>query len=296
MTLTSVFSRRNLLSNEETIGIICVSIIILSINIVLSTSTLLIIIVTGQRTSNTSNRIMFYLTVVDLATAGYRVLIILLVLDHQKTTFSVEFEILVQFITSLVSNMSGYIVVLLALDRYLHVKYLTDITSKFTNTKTDLLTGAAFLTSTLFALTTIIDNLWIQYEALRFVRYSVNGVLLVIAIMLYIMTVRTIKKYKQEAMYKTTLQKLDKTVTMLSSACMFSLTLFFTPINILLVIRALLNVEIWQKCHLELYFHIAILFAQCNTIFNATMYLVVNRKAKKVLFTLFNKDYGAIRK
>ena len=286
----STFSSRDLLSNEEALGIIITSIVILLTNILLTITTLIIIIITGQRTSNTSNRIMFYLTITDLATAGYRLLILLLVFDHQKKIFKVQFEISVQFITCQVSYISAYIVVILALDRYLHIKYLTDINSKFTNRKVDILAGVALATSTVFAATTTVETLWQQYEALRFVRYIFNAVLLVVTITLYTMTMCTMKKYKREAVYKTTLQKLNKTVTMASSACMFSIALFYAPICSMLVLRALLDHKVWQKHHLELYFHIAILFAQLNTIFNATMYMAVNRKAKKVVMTLLKKD------
>ena len=77
---------------------------------------------------------------------------------------------------------------------------------------------------------------------------------------------------------------------MASSLCMFSIALFYAPICIMLTLRALLDNNIWQRYHVELYFHVTIMFAQLNTIFNATMYLVVNRKAKKTIMALFNRQ------
>ena len=287
---SSAFSSRDLMTDQEALGIIIASTVILIANILLTTTTLIIITITGQRASNTSNRIIFYLAMSDLATALYRSLILLLVIDYQKRVFKAPFEITAQFITCQVAYLSAYIVVVLALDRFLHVKYLTEINTKFTNTHVDILAGCGLFISTMFAGNSIVETVFPKrFDSLRFVRYIFNTTLLIMAISLYLMTMHTMRRYTRQAVHKTNLQKLNKTVTVASSACMFSIALFYTPIGSILVLRALLDQRVWRQYHLELYFHIAILFAQLNTIFNATMYMVVNRKAKKVLMTLFKR-------
>lgn len=294
MNSSTIFSTRDMLSPKEALGLEIPSIVVLLANVFLSSLTMIIIVITNQL-KTTSNRVMFYLNLSDLATACYRLLTLLLIFDHKKRFFTTTFEIGVQFVACQVAYFSAYVVVILALDRYLHVKHLKNVAQIFTKRKVDLLTGLALTLSTLFASTLTMETLNEQHGgALRLTRYIINISLMLSAIILYVMTMHEMKKYRNKAVYKTSLEKLNKTVTMASSACLFSIALFYTPICAMLTVRAVLHEHAWKKHHIEFYFHVAMIFAQLNTVFNATMYLMVNRKAKKTIMAFFNKRQATI--
>jgi 7 transmembrane receptor (rhodopsin family). len=294
MNSSTIFSSRDMLSAKEALGLEIPSIVVLLANVFLSSLTMIIIVVTNQL-KTTSNRVMFYLNLSDLATACYRLLTLLLIFDHKKRFFNTTFEIAVQFVACQVAYFSAYVVVILAFDRYLHVKHLKNVAQIFTKRKVDWLTALALMLSTLFASSLTMEALNMQHGgALRLTRYIINITLMLLAIILYVMTMREMKKHSNKAVHKTSLEKLNKTVAMASSACLFSIALFYTPICAMLTVRAVLQKSKWKEYHLELYLHIAMIFAQLNTVFNATMYLTVNRKAKKAILAFFNRRHATI--
>ena len=279
--ITTFFSDRVLLSSEQATLLGVISILVLLLNIILNITTLTVITITNQFHETTS-RIIFYLSISDCGIAVSRVSLVALIFDHNRKVLGTNFELASQFTISLVSYFSAYTVTILAYDRLLHIKHLNNYSMIMNTQKMDKIIFAALFVACFQPTSLTIETIYPNLSKLKVIRLAFNIIIMIGTIGIYLTTIKVMKTYRSQASNQELLERLDKTVTVLATIYLVSIIIFYTPILVISFMKSILTLNVNGQKAVAFSFHLAMVFAQLNTIVNAVIFLRLNRKSRQV--------------
>ena len=188
------------------------------------------------------------------------------------------------FISVFFLHMSVYIIAVLGIDRYLRIKQPVKFKA-FWKTKTvfALISIATFI-SFLQALLPVIGLLVEIQFIVSLIYYLIDGSFLVATIVLQLLTIRTSNAIHKDSKIDAA-DKTNKVITKLCMRIMLLLCFFFVPYQVMYILRTNIQSKLNDhgKSMLEFSTSISVLFCFSNSFANAVLFLMTNKKAKRIL-------------
>ena len=202
--------------------------------------------------------------------------------NYQKNCLLEE---LVEFVTIFFMHLSVYMIAIIGVDRYHRIKYYVKFKTIW-STKILLV----FICSGPFLafFQAIMITAGLELELDRFVvsvYFTMDIVAVVMVIILQVKTIRTSRDVHNMSTVATS-EKINKKVTKLSMRIMSLLCFFFMSYTIIInIIRSIIKQQLNnnEKSVLEFIAGISLVFAFGNCFANATLFLIRNVKAKRLL-------------
>lgn len=254
----------------------CISSILSILTCLVNTVAVVVIKKTGQL-SNQSVHLTYVICIMDIFHGILGLTSITLMIS-----FFTDFSCTVMLILDTVANFfiaaPSTIVVLVTLDRYLHIKYLLDYSLTFTPRRYRISLALVFVAILLQAgLTTVITTEFGDIKKGKVVMKSIGVILLTISCVLYLISYFRLRKLQKQG---TTLSNSTKNITRIASLYL----MLAIVVKVFPLITAVLVGVVTEYTNTEenvlVYVYIN-LFINSYTIFNACIFMFVNRLAKR---------------
>ena len=282
----SSFDGKELLTNTQRFILVSFSAVAI-ILAVFSNSLMIFILVKTKQLHNTSLKLLLLLSISDFlfaSCAGTNFIIILLKYFDQRYC---TIEIVAEFLMVLFGRLSAYILVLLAIDRYCRIRYLTHYSQVFTKRRFLIGITAIHLIALFLPVLTLCTR---QYHkdtllgAVNVLATSLDMIFLFVGITVYMLAVHSSRQHQKNATNQALLRETNKSFAQLAKLIVIAAFVLYLPYNAAYIVKLALD-KITRNTRRWLQFAIfasyVLLF--CNSIANALIFLCRNSEAKKYI-------------
>ena len=188
------------------------------------------------------------------------------------------------FISIFFLHMSVYTIAVLGIDRYLRIKQPVKFKAFWTTKTIFTLMFIVTFVSLFQAILPIIGMLLEMQYIVSPIYYSIDGSLFVTIILLQLLTIRTSNAVHKDSTTNTA-DKTNKVITRLCMRIMLLLCFFFAPYPIMFILRSNIQSKLNDhgKSILEFSTSISVIFSFSNSFANAFLFLMTNKKAKRII-------------
>ena len=238
------------------------------------------VLIKTKQISNTTCKLVFILSLSDLL-QGIFAQNLYTAAFYEKSCFLVKILV---FVTAFLTHLSGYMITIIGVDRYLRIKYY----AKFKTIWSAKIVLIFICSGSLLAFfQAVMVTVGLALELDRFVvpvYFTMDLVVVGVTIILQVKTIRTSRDAHNMSTVATS-ERINKKVTKLSIKVMLLLCFFFSSHTTILKVRSSIKHQLNsnEKSVLEFVGSISITFAFGNCFDNATLFLVTNVEAKRFL-------------
>ena len=256
-----------------------INVIVMVANVTVNALVIYILIKTNQYV-NVACKVILILSISDLLTGAVT----------QNLFFAVLYSpsCLINSVTRSVSTfstqLSGYTIAILGVDRFIRIKYYLKVNSILTSRFISALLSIACVLALVSAVGIPMDLLLIKPIFFSRVNLILGAAIISIVAFLQVLVIRTSNIMISKSTIDT-FQAVNKKINKLSMRIMLALLFFTTPF--LTIGLAKSNIQEFlgrsSKSVLEFIFGISIVLLYANSLVNAILFLSTNMKAKRVL-------------
>ena len=256
-----------------------INVIVMVANVTVNALVIYILIKTNQYV-NVACKVILILSISDLLTGAVA----------QNLFFAVLYSpsCLINSVTRSVSTfstqLSGYTIAILGVDRFIRIKYYLKVNSILTSRFISALLSIACVLALVSAVVIPMDLLLIKPIFFSRVNLILGAAIISIVAFLQVLVIRTSNIMISKSTIDT-FQAVNKKINKLSMRIMLALLFFTTPF--LTIGLAKSNIQEFlgrsSKSVLEFIFGISIVLLYANSLVNAILFLSTNMKAKRVL-------------
>lgn len=256
-----------------------INVIVMVANVTVNALVIYILIKTNQYV-NVACKVILILSISDLLTGAVA----------QNLFFAVLYSpsCLINSVTRSVSTfstqLSGYTIAILGVDRFIRIKYYLKVNSILTSRFISALLSIACVLALVSAVGIPMDLLLIKPIFFSRVNLILGAAIISIVAFLQVLVIRTSNIMISKSTIDT-FQAVNKKINKLSMRIMLALLFFTTPF--LTIGLAKSNIQEFlgrsSKSVLEFIFGISIVLLYANSLVNAILFLSTNMKAKRVL-------------
>ena len=281
----SLFSGRRYLDEIQINILISFNAVIMISNLVANLAVVYALLSTKQL-RNVSMRLILYLSISDcsLAFIGQPLFIVMMTeyLDSSNCTF----ETVIQVVIVSSAHISGYIIILIAWDRYVRMKYLQSnsvvIKSWKVHVSVVIVLFLSFLEGVIHAIGTTLE----VFADMNIVQAITDILLMFVVFVAYMKTIIVIKKQKNDVNnHHDVLVNLDHVITRLVSKMIVAGVVCYVPYIALTILRPSIidkaNVENRKWLHFALFLSYELIFSNASA--NALIFLSSNKKSRSKL-------------
>ena len=241
------------------------------------------VLIETKQLASVSCKFLMMLSLTDTLIALLTESLFIVVLFETKCSV----KIASQFVSAFLSRVSGYIVAVIGVDRFIRIKYSMNYMSILTNTFATILMLLAFFLALIQATVITVGLLINKEQTVRSAGMAIDGSVVLFVLLLQVATMKIIRRINSQIRPDSLhiLQEANKKITKLCSRIMVLLVLFVTPFLIVRIIRNRIRHELRtdQKSVLEFIFGLSMFFAYTNSLANALLFLTTNIRGKRFL-------------
>ena len=280
----SLYSGRKYLSGTQIKLLIGINLIIMVLNLI-ANSFIVYVLVSTKQLHNISIRLILYLSISDCFLALIDQPLFVVMVTVYSDSSNCTFETIVQFIFVFTKHLSGYIIVLIAYDRYLRMKHLKRYCTLAHNWKVRFAVGTVICFALLQGVIQTIATELNVFAQINIIVAVIDGLVIFAVFIGYIMTITVVKKHKENSICSDVLNNADQIVTRTASRIIIAVIIFYIPYLILHVLRhSIIDERTWKKrrwLNFTLFVCYELIFA--NSFANAVIFLNINRKSRSRL-------------
>ena len=257
-------------------------IVVMALNL-LTNSVVLIVLLMSRLCQNTSYMLLFYLSISDCFSALLAQSIYAILIGQYFDQSYCSFEIIGQFFAVLLPHTSGYAITAIAFDRYARMRFLNRYPVVVTKQKIIaaciVVTFVSLWEGLLYAFGSKFNFLNISKNIVHVIDFFA----FVSVVVIYLLTVKVVRDHQNNATNRTLLQNVSKTVTILASKILVSISSLY---GIYTAIAVMYMVYINKvKDDLKPWLNFALLagylLIYVNSFANAVLFLTFSKKPKK---------------
>ena len=261
-----------------------INVIVMVGNVVLNTLVIYILTKTNQL-SNITCKVILTLSMSDLEIGAVAQNLFLAVLYSP----SCSINLVTRTISTFSTNFSGYTTAILAVDRFVRIKYFTKVktilTSRFT------LISMAFLAALFNAVGVPMGLLLMKENIFVSVALALAVIVVTSVTLLQVLVIRTSNAVSNGSIIDNS-QVVNKKINKLSMSIMLALLFFTTPFLFISSMKDFIQDLSSKnlKSGYEFTFGISVVFMYTYSLVNAILFLSMNGKAKRFLRDLKNRN------
>ena len=274
----SLYSGKIFLNDIHVIVLIGFNIFVMALNVA-SNSAVIYILVSRKLLHNVSMRLILYLSVSDCVIATITQPLFILMLAKFSIHKNCTFDMIAQFIFVFTKHLSGYIIAVIAGDRYCKMRYLNRY---FEVAQSWRLHGAvliAILLSFLQGILRGVGTMLNHFEIVDRIALAIDLCVVLAVFLTYTQTVRVVRKHSNLTVNKTMINNVDQRVTSMASRILLALVLFYMPYVIMAALRPVIidnsSGERLQNLHFVLFLTYELIFV--NSFANAIIFLTLHQ-------------------
>jgi len=261
-------------------------------------------LVLSKQTATSSMKLIFLLSVSDcfLACFSQTLFAVMLTTDRQQQN-SCQIEMAAQFFAILFTHTSVYIIVLIAFDRYAHLKFLTKYTTVVTPHR---LQKSVWLVATLAVLQAsayVMGTHYGMFNTVKRVLIFIDILILCTAIVFTLLAVKAVREHRRQAQNQSILNEVNRTVSRLAAKILLTILGFYSVYIVIASVHAAKKQSTTGAIRgwLEFGLFFGYLLAYANSLANAIIFFDVNRKARHAVIQRFcrlssissSRDHGS---
>ena len=248
---------------------------------IIANALVIYVLIKAKQISNTTCKLIFMLSLLVLLQRIFAQTLFTAV-SYEKNCLLVKTLV---FVTAFLTHLSGYMIVIIEVNRYLRIKYYVKFkTIESTKTVLILICSGSFLA--LFQAVMITAGLVLELNRFVLPVYvTMDVAVLGMTIILQVKTIRTSRDVHNMSTVSTS-ERINKKVRKLSIRIMLLLCFFFAPHTVILnIIRSAVKHQLNSNGQsvLEFTASISVIFVFGNCFVNAILLLITNVKAKRFL-------------
>ena len=268
------------LTSTQILVVVLLNTVLMVGNIIVNGSVIYILTKTKQF-SNITCKLIFMLSISDLL-IGIFAQNLYTIYFYEKNCFV---KLASTSISIFLSHISGYVIAILGIDRYLRIKYYANFKTLWTaRVVFTFICFASFLAA--FQAVIILINWLLKTEQItKFIYIAMDAAIMVIIIFLQIRTIQRSNAVHNESMFGAS-RRTNKKITRFSMRIMFLQGVFVAPYSLIVnVLRGEIQDQLNSngKSILEFITCISIVLIFANSFANSILFLMTNVKARKVL-------------
>ena len=268
------------LTSTQVFVVVLLNTVLMVGNIIVNGSVIYILIKTKQ-VSNITCKLIFMLSISDLLIGIFA--------QNLYTIYFYEKNCFVKLVSTSISiflgHISGYVIAILGIDRYLRIKYYAGFKTLWTTRVVfTLICFSSFLAA--FQAVIIIISWLLKTEQITiFIYVAMDATIMVTIIFLQIRTIQKSNAVYNESMFSAS-RRTNKKITRFSMRIMFLQGVFVAPYSLIVnFLRGKIQDQLNSngKSILEFITCISIVLIFANSFANSILFLITNVKARKVL-------------
>ena len=283
----SIFSGRRYLNKTQINLLIAINIILMVVNLVANSSVVYALASTKQL-HNVSIRLVLFLSISDCCLALIAQPLFVVMLTRYSNSSNCMFETVVEFLIVFSVHIPGFLIVLIACDRYVRMKYVKRysllIESWKVHTCIAMVIFLSFIEGIVYAIGTQL-NVFAQVNTL----VLIADTLMILSIMAaYVLTIRVVKKQRSQLANRRVLDNVDQIISGLATKIIIAVTMFYVPyVGFAMTRPSLIDQTTGEKrewLSFVMFITYELIFA--NSIANAVIFLNLNKKSRNRLFDI----------
>ena len=192
---------------------------------------------------------------------------------------------IILFFPSIFIYQSSFLVMFIALDRFLHVMFLTRYSTVVTSLKFNFLLTFFVTVALIQAAINTFGPAFLGYAGGARYTAPTNAIFTLITLILYIISIKKLKLVRRKS---GQISSQVSNMTKLASAFLLLITICYTPAILFQFLIPILRRKL-DKTTFIVTMHATILISICNSSGNAIVYLSMNPKAKRKFKELFTR-------
>ena len=273
----TLFHKMHLLDDTKINILIATNILVSIINVLINSLVITLIYKTKQY-RNSSLRLTMYMSFSDFMVGLISQHMMTVFLFQAKENLSCTVQVVMQYILYIFPHITGFFVVLVALDRYCRVKY----TMKYPEVMTFKRQTFGLITIILLAILNcmvLISGIFTGNWVIALVGvHPLDNIFVLCGVSLYWRAIVLMKKHVKNN--TVDLKIFSKPISRLASIYLVLMIIFYPPCLLLDLVQAFVN----SSDTIVVFWHVmGLIWVFMNSVVNAVSFLVVNRKAKRYL-------------
>jgi len=260
------------------------------VNILLNGLVIYILVKTKQ-TNIPSMRILLYLSISSVFLS--------LMVNVSNITLLTTFagkrncaaEVAAQFFTNSFGHLLGFLIALMAIERFVNIKFMTSYNLIMSKSRTDKMVGFVVFLAFLVALSYAFGTLFNAYRIITYVVVPTDIILFVSsATVIPAMTTKIISSHQREASDPTMFGKLHRSVTSLTKKFVYTMIISYGLYFGLVISHVVMYAKASSNLRsgLEFMLILGIYIGLTNSVVNAVIFLAFNKKARRVITQLID--------
>ena len=247
---------------------------------VFTNALVMFILIKTKQLSNVVCKLIFMLSISDFLIGALCQKIFFAAFYGTSCFIKICFRIVTIFLT----NLSGYIIAVLGIDRFIRIKYYATYKTILTTTFILALMTIACSAALISAVRIAVGFHLRKEQAFTTVSFVFGVMVLMIVTLLQALVIQTSNAVHSISTIDAS-QLTNKKITKLSKRIMVSLILVCSPYLILIATKIRLEDQLNknEKSMLEFILSASVIFAYTNSLVNAILFLTMNVKAKRFL-------------
>ena len=268
------------LIHEHRATLTVLDVLILLGNAVANTLVIYVLIKTKEITKF-SCKLMCLLSVNDLAIASVAQTLFITEIYGANCTINVAYQLISRFLP----RLSGYIIGVIGIDRYIRIRYKMNFKSILTTKLLIILMVLIFLIALTQVMLIMLGIILHKKAIFSSTVLGIDIFLFICVVYLQIRTITTTNSTKKKASNPEVLQDVNKKITKLCSQIMICYIAFYLPYMIINCVRNKMHeaVSLKTKSLLDFLFMVSIIIVYFHSLVNALLFLSSNVKARRFL-------------
>ena len=225
-------------------------------------------------------RLIFYLSISDMCVALFAQPIFTLHLVPHTFNTSCSFDVFAEFVSVFTIHLSEMLVVLIGLDRYYRLKCLNRYREIVNIWSVHVALFVVVLVAMMQGLIVALGTTFHVFHVINLVAVCADVALIIIIATIYMMTLNSVKKQRQDTINKNFVYNIERRVSAMTSRILLALVLLFTPYMVTAVMHHWLidksSGDMRANFNFALFISYELIFVNCSA--NAIIFLTLRTK------------------